>query len=228
MTPSPCNRTALVALVLTIFVSGTEFGQTETAKEFRDDLFSPDLILREADALKLSDEQRNAVAALVKEMKQAFKRDQPKLQAASDRLSNTLKASSIEEKTALDQFGVLLEAERDIKRAQFIMLVRAKNLLSPRQQEGLRAIAQTPPTKDPSRKQPPTSDGTRPDARQELNARMQQAQVRLERWREEGRDPAPILELMKLFGEQMQAGRISEAKATLQRAIERMDESKPK
>jgi hypothetical protein len=230
MTTSASNvwRKAIVALFLAAILGGAASAQLDAAREFRDDLFAPDLILREAETIKLSDEQRNAVTALVKEMKQSFKRDQPKLQAANDRLSHSLKASSIEEQTALDQFAAVLDAERDIKRAQFLMLLRAKNLLSPSQQERLRAIALAQPPKDPSRKQTPTSESTRPDARQELNARMQQVQLRLERWREEGRDPAPILELMKLFGEQMQAGRISEAKQTLQRAIERLDEPKPR
>lgn len=207
---------------------GAAVAQVDAAKEFRDDLFAPDLILREADAIKLTDEQRSAISALVKEMKQAFRRDQPKLQAASDRLSYSLKASSIVEQAALEEFAAVLEAEREIKRAQFLMLLRAKNLLSPSQQAALRALPPAQSAKDPGRKQPPVSESARPDARQELNARMQQVQLRLERWREEGRDPAPILELMKLFGEQMQGGRFSEAKQTLQRAIERMDEPKPR
>lgn len=218
----------MAALFLTAIFGCAANAQVEAAKEFRDDLFSPDLILREADAIELSAEQRNAVTALVKEMKQSFKRDQPILQAASDGLSDTVRASSIVEQTALDQFSAVLEAEWDIKRAQFIMLLRAKNLLSLGQQERLRAIAQRQRTKDPGRKQSPAVVSTRPDARQELNARMQQVQLRLERWQEEGRDPAPILELIKLFGEQMQSGRISEAKETLQRTAERLDEAKPR
>lgn len=218
----------MAALFLTAILGCAANAQVEAAKEFRDDLFSPDLILREADAIELSAEKRNAVTALVKEMKQSFKRDQPRLQAASDGLSHAVRASTIVEQTALDQFSAVLEAERDIKRAQFIMLLRAKNLLSPGQQERLRAIAQSQRTKDPGRKQSPAAVSNRPDARQELNARMQQVQLKLERWQEEGRDPAPILELIKLFGEQMQAGRISEAKETLQRAAERLDEPKPR
>jgi hypothetical protein len=129
-----------------------------------------------------------------------------------------LKATSVSEKSALDQFTATLEVEKEMKRAQFLMLVRAKNLLTPAQQEKLRAIVESQP---PKGKKPPTESGTT-DVRQELNARMQKVQAEVDRWRREGRDPGPILELMKTFGDQMQAGQFPDAKETLQRALERL------
>jgi hypothetical protein len=52
---------------------------------------------------------------------------------------------------------------------------------------------------------------------------MQKVQAEVDRWRREGRDPGPIVELMKTFGDQMQAGQFPEAKETLQRALERLN-----
>jgi len=195
--------------------------QGGTAREFHGDLFAPDLILREAEPLGLSDQQRNAVAALVKETKKAFVDGQSKLRAATENLAKTLKDSSVSEQAALDQFTATLEAEKEMKRAQFLMLIRAKNLLTPAQQEKLRAIVESQPPKG-NVKKPPTEGGP-PDVRQELNARMQKVQAEVDRWRREGRDPGPILELMKTFGDQMQAGQMPEAKETLQRALERLN-----
>jgi hypothetical protein len=194
--------------------------QVDAVRECRGDLFAPDLILREADSLGLTDQQRDTVAGLVKETKQAFKMGQSKLQDATGILGPTLKSSTVSEGVALDQFTAILEAEKDLKRAQFLMLVRAKNLLTPSQQEKLRKIVESQPPKV-SGKQVAGSGTT--DARQELNARMQKVQAAVDRWRREGRDPAPILELMKTFGDQMQAGRLSEAKETLQQAIDRLN-----
>ena len=190
-------------------------------REFRGDLFPPDLILREAESLGLSDEQRNAVTALVKETKKVFANGQSKLRDTTDVLSKTVKGSSIPEQSAVDQFTATLEAEKEMKRAQFLMLVRAKNLLTPAQQEKLRAIVESQPPKGSGKK--PSSEGNPADVRQELNTRMQKVQAGVDRWRSEGRDPGPILELMKTFGDQMQAGQFPEAKETLQHALDRLN-----
>jgi hypothetical protein len=218
------SRGFVPLLVGLLFVPGwfaTASAQGGAAKEYRGDLFPPDLILREAEALGLSDEQRNAVAALVKETKKAFVEGQSKLRDTTDVLSKTVKGNSISEQTALEQFTATLEAEKEMKRAQFLMLVRAKNLLTSTQQEKLRAIVESQPPKSSGKK--PASEGGTTDVRQELNARMQKVQAEVDRWRREGRDPGPIVELMKTFGDQMQAGQFPEAKETLQRALERLN-----
>jgi hypothetical protein len=213
-------RGFLALLFVPVLISSAD-AQGGTAREFRGDLFPPDLILRAAEPLGLSDDQRSAVAALVKETKKAFVDGQSKLRDTTDILSKTVKGSSISEQTALDQFTATLEAEKEMKRAQFLMLIRAKNLLTPAQQEKLRAIVESQPPKGSGKKTP--SEGGPPDVRQELNARMQKVQGEVDRWRREGRDPGPILELMKTFGDQMQAGQFPEAKETLQRALERLN-----
>ena len=198
----------------------TAGAQVDAVREFRGDLFPPDLILREADALGLTDEQRDSVAALVKETKQAFVDEKPKLKDTTETLGQSLKASSVPEQMALDQFTALLEAEKEMKRAQFLMLVRAKNLLTPAQQEKLRTIVESQPPKGGKK---PSSEGSPKDVREELNARMQKVQTEVDRWRREGRDPGPIVELMKTFGDQMQAGQFPDAKETLQRALDRLN-----
>ena len=214
-----------LTLLLGPWVPSIAHAQVDAAREFREDLFAPDLVLREAEALGLTTVQRDAFAGLVKETKKAFARGQTKLRDATGGLAQSLKTSSVTEQIALDQFATILEAEKELKVAQFLMLVRAKNLLTSEQQEHLRKIVESQPAKMNGKR---LAGGVAVDARQELNARMQKVQAEVERWQEEGRDPAPILELIKLFGEQMQAGRISEAKETLQRAAERLDEPKPR
>ena len=192
----------------------------ETAKDYSSDLFPPDLILREAEALGLTDQQRDAVAALVKEAKQAFAKGQPKLRETTEALSRSLKAPAVGEPAALEEFTAMLDAEREMKRAQFLMLLRAKNLLTPSQQEKLHSIIASQPAKGTGKQPPAPTEPRRPDARQELNARMQKVQAGVDRWRNEGRDPGPIVDLMKTFSEQMQAGHLPDAKETLQKALD--------
>jgi len=213
----------IASVIFVLGLTASASAQGGTSKEFRDDLFPPDLILREAESLSLTDEQRNAVTALVKETKKAFMDGQSKLRDTTDLLSKTIKAASIPEQAAMDQFTATLEAEKEMKRAQFLMLIRAKNLLTPLQQEKLRGIVESQPPKGSGKKSPAT--GNAPDVRQELNARMQKVQAGVDRWRKEGRDPGPIVELMKTFGDQMQAGQFPEAKETLQRALDRLNVS---
>jgi hypothetical protein len=211
----------LCAILLASLLTAAASAQVDATREFRSVLFPPDLILGNAEVLGLTDQQRDAVTALVKETKQVFGEGQAKVREAADRLGQTLKAGPVSEPKAEEQFTLVLDAEREMKRAQFMMLVRAKNLLTPAQQEKLRVIVENLPPKGAT-KLPPTAGGA-PDVRQELNARMQKVQAGVDRWRREGRDPAPLLELMKTFGEQMQAGQLPQAKETLQRALERLN-----
>jgi len=215
----------LSLLLLAPCLTGTAAAQADVVREFRSDLFPPDLILREAESLDLTDKQRDAVTALVKETKQAFVDGRPKLRDTTEALGKSLKASSVAEQTALDQFTAILEAEKEIKRAQFTMLVRAKNLLTPSQQEKLRTIVENQPPKGGGKQTPTPTESSRTDVRQELNTRMQKVQAGVDRWRKEGRDPAPILDLMKTFADQMQAGKLPEAKETLQSALDRLNET---
>lgn len=213
----------LLVLLLATLLAGTAAAQVDAMKEFRGDVFAPDLILREAEALGLTDKQRDAVTALVREMKQAFTDRQPKLKETTGTLAQSLKSATVPEQTALEEFTAILEVEKEIKRAQFMMLIRAKNLLTPAQQEKLRVIVANQPVKGSIKQPPSLAESKQPDARAELNARMQKVQAGVDRWRKEGRDPAPILELIKFFGDQMQAGQLPEAKETLQRALERLN-----
>ena len=214
----------LFILMLTSMAAGAVSAQVDAAREFRSDLFPPDLILREAEALGLTDQQRDAVARLVKETKRAFVEGQPKLRATSEILAQSLKSPTVTEQTALDQFGAILEAEEEFKRAQFLMLLRAKNLLTPSQQEKLRAIVESQPSKSSGKMAATSPTESAPtNAREELNARLQKVQAGVDRWRREGRDPAPILELIKTFGDQMQANQLPAAKETLQRALDRLN-----
>lgn len=189
-------------------------------------LFPPDLILRQAEAIGLSDTQREAVLSLVREMKKTMTDGRVKLKEATDGLRDSLGTSGLSETATMEKFSALLDIERELKRGQFAMLLKAKNQLTPEQQEKLRVIFRNQPRKGGDK--PATTDGRPVDVRQELNNRMQKVLAGVERWRSEGRDPGPILELINTFGEQMQAGKFPDAKDTLNKAIEKLNEGKPR
>ena len=190
-----------------------------------ENLFPPDLILRQADEIALTNSQRGAVTNLIREMKKTITEGRGKITSASDQLRESLKSAAVPESAIVDQFSGVLDIEKEIKRGQFAMLVRAKNLLTPEQQDKLREIVRKQPRKANDRKLPPIEPSST-DVRRTLDARMELVQAGIEKWRNEGRDPTPVLEIMKGFADQMQAGKHAEAKETLTRALRLLDEPK--
>jgi hypothetical protein len=214
-------------ILVTLAFSAIASAQVDIGRDLiGEQLFPPDLILRQAEAIGLSDAQREAVLTLVRDMKKTMVDGRTKLKAATDGLRESLGASGTPEAAAMEKFSALLDIERDLKRAQFAMLLKAKNQLAPEQQEKLRVIFRNQPKKGGDK--PPTTDGSPVDVRQELNNRMQKVLAGVDRWRSEGRDPAPLLELIKTFGDQMQSGKFPDAKDTLNKALEKLNEAKPR
>jgi hypothetical protein len=59
-----------------------------------------------------------------------------------ERLVSLLKQSKVDEKQTASQLDKVLGAEREIKRAQLMLLVRIKNNLTPAQQTQLRELVE--------------------------------------------------------------------------------------
>jgi len=108
----------------------------------RDALFPPELVMQHQQDLGLSDEQKNYLKTEVRQAQLRFTELQWKLQDEMDRLVSTLKQSKIDEKDAASQLDKVLSAEREIKRAQFTLLIHIKNSLTSAQQAKLREFAE--------------------------------------------------------------------------------------
>lgn len=107
----------------------------------RDVLFPPELVMQHQQDLGLSDEQKNYLKTEVRQAQLRFTELQWTLQDEMDRLVSTLKRSKVDEKDAATQLDKVLSAEREIKRAQFTLLIHIKNNLTPAQQSKLRELA---------------------------------------------------------------------------------------
>ena len=215
-------RLALAALLSGLALVATAGAQqVDIARDLLNaNLFPPDVILREADQLGLSDTQRDALTNIVRTTKTTMGEAQAHIREAGNKLRDSLLSDSASEAQLLDQLGAMLDAEKEMKRGQFTMLLGARRLLTAEQASKLREIVRNQPQKGG-----PSIAAQEKDARQELDARMQKVQQGVDRWRSEGRDPAPIVELMKTFSEQMQAGKLSDAKDTLNRALDRLKQA---
>ena len=105
-------------------------------------MFPPDLVMQHQQALGLSEEQKNFLNTEVRQVQLRFTELQFALQDEMDRLVSILKLSKVDEKAAMAQLDKVLGAEREIKRAQFTLLIRIKNNLTAAQQSQLREVDQ--------------------------------------------------------------------------------------
>jgi Spy/CpxP family protein refolding chaperone len=104
----------------------------------RELLFLPELIMENQQAIGLTDEQRDALRNEIRQASRQFTDMQWALQDEMERLLTLLKQPKVDEKLAAAQLDKVLSAEREIKRAQFMLLVRMRNKLNPEQQAKLR------------------------------------------------------------------------------------------
>jgi len=105
-------------------------------------LFPPEAIMQNQQALGLSDDQKNTLKIDLRLSQAKFSLLQWKLEDAVEKLVTLVSATKIDEKTAAEQLDKVLNAEREVKRAQLQFLIRLKNSLTAAQQTQLRELLQ--------------------------------------------------------------------------------------
>jgi Spy/CpxP family protein refolding chaperone len=123
----------ILALLLLVPLSA----QQPPDDPLRDVLFPPEVVMQHQQAIGLSDEQKNNLKMDVRQAQLKFTELQWTLQDEMERLASLLKQSKVDEKQASSQLDKVLAAEREIKRAQLMLLIRIKNNLTPAQQTQL-------------------------------------------------------------------------------------------
>lgn len=132
-------RTAVWMALLAVPLFGQQQPQDDP---MRDAMFPPEMVMQHQQAVGLSEEQKNYLKAELRQAQLRFTELQWTLQDEMDRLVSLLKRSKVDEKEAAGQLDKVLSAEREIKRAQFTLLIHIKNNLTPAQQSQLREIAE--------------------------------------------------------------------------------------
>jgi Spy/CpxP family protein refolding chaperone len=110
---------------------------TQEADPFASVLFTPELIMRHARAIRLSDEQRAGITELIGELQGRVVTMQWELTEQVQALRETLARPRVDQDRAIDQLNRVLDTEKDIKQAHLEMLIRIKNVLRPEQQTEL-------------------------------------------------------------------------------------------
>lgn len=110
-------------------------------------IFPPEMVMLHQRAIGLTADQQQALRTAVKESQGEFTDLQWQQQTEVEALHEIVKQEHPDEKAALAQLDKLLTIENKIKRTQFALALRIKNILTPEQQQKLRALRQ--PMRDP-------------------------------------------------------------------------------
>lgn len=103
-------------------------------------VFPPDLVMKHSQEINLDDRQRAAIKEQAQKAQAQAMDAQFDLQAESQKLVRLLQGRPVDETAALAQVDKVLALERQVKRAQILLLVRIKNLLTEAQQARLTAL----------------------------------------------------------------------------------------
>lgn len=104
---------------------------------FFQQLYPPELVMRNADAIGLKPDQ---IEAIKKAMPLSSNEAREQQRADAKRLEQLLKNDRVDMTQALAQLDKLLQMENDFKRKQLEALIQVKNLLTPEQRSKLDSI----------------------------------------------------------------------------------------
>src|SRR6202047_1117113 len=130
------------SIILTLLLLSPLAAQQPPEDPLRDLMFPPEVVMQHQQAIGLSDDQKNNLKNEVRQAQLKFTELQWTLQDEMERLVSLLKQSKVDEKQAASQLDKVLDAEREIKRAQLMLLIRIKNNLTPAQQSQLRELVE--------------------------------------------------------------------------------------
>jgi Spy/CpxP family protein refolding chaperone len=103
-------------------------------------VFPPKLVMEHQQELGLEQSQIDAIKEAMRETQQQLVELQWKLDAESEALDRLLSADQVDEKAVLAKLDQVTTIEQQVKKANFGLLVKIKNQLTPAQQAKLRAL----------------------------------------------------------------------------------------
>lgn len=170
-------------------------------------LFPPDFIMANADAIHFTDEQRQAFRETVERAQERFAGLHQALQQEADALGKLLAQPAPAEAAVLAQFDKVQDREREIKRAQIALMLGLRGKLTDDQRAKLTEL------RAKNSGQPPPG----------FVAKMERFKAGVARWQSEGRDPTPIGQMMQQFEPLMRSGQIEPASALLDQALKALE-----
>ena len=220
-----------IPLCLGLLLAGVVVAQQESQQDAQqryradpldDNLFRPELLLRNYREVGLSEEQKESVRAESKRTQARFPGLQRTLRQEVGSLGELLRQDRPDEQKVMAQLDKVLDAEREIKRSQLAMTLAIKKMLTPEQQAQAREFRRKLATQSRGRGR----DGQQPP--ESPRARMQQVHARMRAAQQAGRDVAAVRTLLKEAEPLVREGESEKVSAVLDRAEKLLDEVEKK
>jgi Spy/CpxP family protein refolding chaperone len=114
-------------------VGGQFWAAEQSSDPIGENLFPPELLMQNQQAIGLSDAQRTAIQKEIQTAQSTFTEWQWKLQNEVEHMATLIKQDHVDEQKVLTQLDQILNIEREIKRTHFTLVIRIKNKLTPDQ-----------------------------------------------------------------------------------------------
>ena len=180
-------------------------------------LFPPELIMQNAEAINLTDEQREKLEDEMHKAHERFEEMHTKVEKQREATAALLKKEHVDESAALAQFEKVLDQEREIRRAQLALMVHLKNVLTKDQQAKLERIKKDMPRPEVAERRPGPRPGNPPPA--SLQEKMKKVKAGVKKLEDEGGDAGSIGEIMSEFKPLMDEGKFKQAEEVLDQAL---------
>jgi Spy/CpxP family protein refolding chaperone len=108
-------------------------------------LFPPELVMQNRQALGLSEEQKAAIKDELMKASARFNDLNWQMQDEMETMANLTKGTTVDEQRVLAQLDKILNIEREVKRTQISLSIRLKNKLTAEQQTQLQQLQQMQP-----------------------------------------------------------------------------------
>jgi len=183
-------------------------------------LFPPDLIMQHAEAIHLTDAQRDQLETAMQKAHERFEDMHAKREKQLEATAALLKKERIDEAAALAQLDKLLEQEHELRRAHLSLMIGLKNKLTPEQQTKLQEIQKRVP-----RGQPPERGPGRPPPLS-IQEKMKKLKAGVQKLEDEGGDASSVGEVMREFKPLMDEQKYKQAEEILDQALKLLKEQK--
>jgi len=123
-----------------LLATGGLLAHTHGEKTLEENLFPPELVLRNEQRLDLKPEQRTVIEQEFQQLQNKVAELQSRMPDEGTRLVEILQRDRVGVNEALTQLDLVLAVEREMKKAELAMLIRIKNVLTPAQQSMLKRL----------------------------------------------------------------------------------------
>jgi PAX-interacting protein 1 len=178
----------------------------------QENIFPPELVMRNAEEIRLTDEQREFIASECQKVQGRFPELHQQLQKEVQAMAALMKEERPDAEKVLALLDKVLAAERELRRTHLTLMLTIKSKLTAAQQTQLQELKQKQPPEGPR------PGGPMPPA--SFQAKIQKVQALVRQWETEGRELPGMGQMRRELDQFMREQKFAEAEAVLDKALD--------